>query len=471
MQFPVQQFPILDSGQMNPFHQALQSGLQNYQNLVKTQYMPAGLQADIATKQAYSQYLPMQAIETALSNPLFMASLSDEQRNGLLSTFSNMGMNIANRGMQNTGQPSGSLFQNLINHLTGRSVPPQPAMQSQSADQAPSSNSATGDDSYHPSDTETPQEKSEDNMPVGGSDNSSQQSSIPSSGISNTGVSDSDDALNDPNTMMGHAYTSLSDKSALGNISNPRLKNLLLNDPKYQSPERTQGLANIADMNTANRALWTEQHKKFLEAGNNAIDYKNLLTAFDKKYQTTNKWNKGTGFGSMPAIGSNAQLADQYATGLSTAAARAFQSRHITDMDLQTAKSMKPGRNMNPQAEKEAVNFWTGISNRTEEHQSFDTAADKLHLTPNEAQTIWTQYINDKPFYDPDKGQLIKNNLNSWQDYLSRNKRDRILTNSYKSPNSVGVVPNGNANASPTANTKVINHVTYTKLPDGAWAY
>jgi hypothetical protein len=69
MQLPVQSFPILQPGQMNPFHQALQTGLANYNQNMQSAYAPLKMQSEIAAKQAYADNYQKQIIATALSNP------------------------------------------------------------------------------------------------------------------------------------------------------------------------------------------------------------------------------------------------------------------------------------------------------------------------------------------------------------------------------------------------------------------
>ncbi len=95
MQLPVQQFPILSPGQMNPFHQALQSGMENYQNNMKTAYMPYAMQAEIGAKQAYANNYGRQMAAQVLSTPGAIASMGNEQVQALL----NM-MNTSTAGSQ-----------------------------------------------------------------------------------------------------------------------------------------------------------------------------------------------------------------------------------------------------------------------------------------------------------------------------------------------------------------------------------
>ncbi len=84
MPIPVQQFPILTPGQMNPFHQALQSGMENYQNNMKTAYMPYAMQAEINAKQAYANNYGRQMASQVLSTPGALDRMNPQQINGLL---------------------------------------------------------------------------------------------------------------------------------------------------------------------------------------------------------------------------------------------------------------------------------------------------------------------------------------------------------------------------------------------------
>lgn len=110
MQLPVEQFPVLSAGQMNPFHQALQTGLENYQNNMKTAYMPYALQADIASKQAYANNYSRQIAAQALSSPA-AATMSNDQIGNLLKMVQgggNQGSTVGLPGQSNG--PGGGLI-------------------------------------------------------------------------------------------------------------------------------------------------------------------------------------------------------------------------------------------------------------------------------------------------------------------------------------------------------------------------
>ena len=71
MAFTMPNYPMLTNEQVNPFHGALQGALKNYQNTVRSAYMPKQIQADIFQK----QFAPLAQIA---SNPVAMAMMGDQ---------------------------------------------------------------------------------------------------------------------------------------------------------------------------------------------------------------------------------------------------------------------------------------------------------------------------------------------------------------------------------------------------------
>ena len=107
MQLPVEQFPILEPGQMNPFHQALQSGLQNYMNATQAAYYPLTLKADAASKMAYANLMGPQFTAKLLGNESILSNLPDDQKNQLLQLLVNAGTKTSSLpGKLNLGIPS-----------------------------------------------------------------------------------------------------------------------------------------------------------------------------------------------------------------------------------------------------------------------------------------------------------------------------------------------------------------------------
>lgn len=115
-------FPILPSGQMNPFHQALSSGLDTYQNMVKTAYAPMSQEADILSKSAYATNLPYQVKASILQNPYAVASLYQSgQLDDFIKGFSNVPTNpleaMGSFFKQDNKSNSGSFLNSLASGL------------------------------------------------------------------------------------------------------------------------------------------------------------------------------------------------------------------------------------------------------------------------------------------------------------------------------------------------------------------
>lgn len=94
MAFTMPNYPMLTNEQVNPFHGALQGALRNYQNTVKSAYLPRQIQAEIFNK----QFAPLAQIA---SSPLAMAMLPTQQ--------SQMAQMLS-RLLQQSGGGGGSMF-------------------------------------------------------------------------------------------------------------------------------------------------------------------------------------------------------------------------------------------------------------------------------------------------------------------------------------------------------------------------
>lgn len=91
MQIPVQQFPVLTPGQMNPYHQALQSGLETFGNITQAAYAPKKLQADIASKLAYANLMGPQFLAKLMGNENILPNIPDAQKQSILGLLINAG--------------------------------------------------------------------------------------------------------------------------------------------------------------------------------------------------------------------------------------------------------------------------------------------------------------------------------------------------------------------------------------------
>jgi hypothetical protein len=141
MVLPVQQFPILTPGQMNPFHQALSAGMENYEKTVKNAYLADQLKAKIASQSTYANLMGPQYIASLLKNPDVVASMKHPEKD--LETVENAGMaaTVGATGQQGNTQGGGSsLLSNLGDWMHRKIFGDQQAAQQQQAQQVQQQN-------------------------------------------------------------------------------------------------------------------------------------------------------------------------------------------------------------------------------------------------------------------------------------------------------------------------------------------
>lgn len=427
MQFPVQQFPILDSGQMNPFHQALQSGLQNYQNLVKTQYMPAGLQADIATKQAYAKYLPMQATATALSNPLFLAMLSKDPAKfkQVMNQFTNMGVNQGTPGMSGASndQNGGSgWFKTLMNYMHGTPGSEQASNPVNATNNSQSSSASIPGSGYHApeqpiddSDEETSEQKVEDNVPVEGSSTSA--GVVPGSNFINGGNVGS---AQTSNTIVPNSAIRIPTTNALGiNSADSTVNNFLAN--QYPSVERQQAIkANLAaqaDMTKEKAASLQKWNDAADENTNNAINSERNLDTFYNTYKKS--WLTGPGLGYLSKFGSESNQLNQLGTELQVEKAAELFGNRVSNFKEQLGGNIKLNVNMPEKSMTDTYLRQKYAAERLGESSDFNQTVQSYGITdPNKIKKMFYDYNRQKPFYDPNKLKALPENIGSYHQWI-----------------------------------------------------
>lgn len=136
--YQAQPLPILEPGQMNPFNQAVQSGLSTFQkgmeagytpatlkenllkaqlenqiNQVKAKYAPMTVQADAASKMAYARLMGPQFLAKMMGNTDILANLPDDKKQQALQMLYQAGSN------------QGLSFPNAMGNNQGLNSPPQ----------------------------------------------------------------------------------------------------------------------------------------------------------------------------------------------------------------------------------------------------------------------------------------------------------------------------------------------------------
>jgi hypothetical protein len=392
------EYPILTPGQMNPFNQALSSGLDTYTNMTKAAYQPEVLKSQIASKNAYADNATRQMLATVLGNPMAVAAMDKPQFQQILSQLNQGGAN------QKATEEPGFLKQ-MWNKVTGsetsENVPrrtnegnpgtggsgimmPPPNSTNLSSDPYKSTGSgqAIADQvgSNHPY-----------LKPAGGE-------TAPASGNSWKTMQDAYIAKNFPATPQGIA--------AAQRISAAEAEG------KKTAQVQSGGLDELQK-----RAAHESQNARTL-----VLDAEKFHKAFSKA------WVKGplteyTPFKQIQKFDSNAVKAMNSANNMAVSLASQLFGNRQSDYREKLAQTLKLGTTMTDDAEK---SVFTGIKAMGERTKQFDNfvqyAKDKGVKDYNKIENLWYNYNNDKPFYDVENEKAISQNLSdkSYKNYVNQ---------------------------------------------------
>lgn len=380
------------------------NALNNYElNRSNAQYAPYTNYANAASKMAYSNFVGPQAIASILTNPATRGMFTQDQYNTLAKAFSSQVQGSGN-ALANLPPPQGNLGiggmgRDLLNKLMSIM---HPGSQSQNALTQPVSP------------TSPMQNNANSGMRFDNQGNNIVASPEEIQNIANRGSN-----YQPPSSQIDRTAQSIQPQGAMGGYN-----------PSAVTKAQEQALeASATTEAKGTRQNWTDRHIENGEQAKNAQNVRELVHKFDAAYDELEPIERGPYVGKGPALSDAAQTADTTAQAMADAVARAQQQGHITQMDRATYGSMKPGRFMGPGAKKDAVNFMEGLQKRTQEHQTFDVAADKKGLTPQEADEKWIKYISEKPFMDYKDHKLLNKNMNQWKSYLNKGESPENATN------------------------------------------
>jgi len=118
-------FPVLTPGQMNPYNQAFQSGLQSYMDITKAKYEPIKIQAEAASKLAYANLMGPQFLAKLMGNDPILANMTEEQKTQALQKLYQAGSGGGTgAGILGGGQPHKSLLDSLVGWYQGKTNAP-----------------------------------------------------------------------------------------------------------------------------------------------------------------------------------------------------------------------------------------------------------------------------------------------------------------------------------------------------------
>jgi hypothetical protein len=368
--------PIATPGQMNPFNQALTSGLDTYQNMMKAAYTPAQTQANINAKNAYAQNYGRQMLSTILGNPLAVSSMSDDQFKNLLNQFSTQG-NLSGNGSsynpvgQTESKGLGGIWDNLMEKVGLKNPSPM-------SNPSSSPSSSAGSVDMGANDKASPEEVQD----IANNGNSAYQNQ------------------SQPNVPQGTPSNGQSLRDAY----------IAKNFPG--SPQGIEAQAKIETAVGSAKAendLWKErvdQTGKVIDDSQKSIS---AIESMQNIYPKLNWAEKGFIGGHGPAISSEAQLFDKFAKTQATTNLRAMQTGHITNTDFAIGDQLQPGRWMNEQGFEDLANYNKALGYRSKQKQKFYRDA-KGRTTVEDADSIWSSFMDSHPIFDSETHKLDMKN-------------------------------------------------------------
>jgi len=387
--------------------------LQNVIKGAEADYAPYTNYANAASKIAYSQFVGPQSIANILNNPNSRGMMTKDQYNNLLNAYSRQ-ISSPTNAMASLPVPGASrgngLLGMIINKLSGGGNAPtdtqnEPAMAPESM--------GSGNPMAEPMAPTAPIDNS-----VGGATN-------PFS----TGA-------NQPSALPGSAPTYNRNANALGTGT------MGAASPQAVTNAGEAGLKSQSEAEgKAITEQWQQRQDEARESVSGAQEMTRQLEKLDDARSRLKRVNiagidipleSGAIAGRLPGFSDAAQDSDLALNNLVAARLKAWQTGKVTNMDLGFGKGLKPGRFMNDAAYNNEVNYEHGLSDRMQEYPAYLAKVQQLGLLPVQSDAIWARYVNEKPFYDPQKKEVLDKNLGTWESYLTPESVQETFSPSFR---------------------------------------
>lgn len=421
MQLPVEQFPVLGPGQMNPYHQALQTGLEGYQNNMKTAYMPYALQADIASKQAYAQNLSRQIASTVLSNPMTVASMmgTDAGKAQMANLIQQITSGPSQIGTplpgQDTGQVAnqgGGAWDKFTSFLKGDNVNTPSAQVSD----------------YLKNNPDKAQQLATQGQTVVGGTNPGYDSDAKGSNI----VSPSSEVKKIADNVPPGVPTTTTGSPATDDLYNAALAKMFplsqqAIERKAKSAATTEAATAPIDINKETQKEKINIKSKALQVGENeanaitseALAYQKNLDAFHNSYMQS-ILRGPYGGGVLAAFGPESSKMSNPGSQLQVSAASTAFGNRITNAKLSLAKQLKLDAKMKPEAELAGYNRLSALNNRQQEYGDFLQYAEDHGVSDiSKIRNMFNDYNRDLPVYDGKEDKVI-DNLGKYPQYIDK---------------------------------------------------
>lgn len=363
-------------GAMNNVNALTKGNLEN-------QYYGPMKNAEMASKNAYAQWLPAQLMAQAISGPGF-TTLSGDQQNALINRYHQA---LNNPPPQNTTPSSGGFLSALNNAL----LPSQQGTASASAsNQGNSPNSLMGGAPEQPDQSMPAQQ---------GADPQRSSTAIPTSTTGNMA-----------NQSGGHGVSAISTGKAQANYTE-----------SLGSAEGTQFNKD-----------WTDSNSAAVNNSQVAQDVIDGVRSLKEIYPKIPEKEKGNIFGvlpadTLPARSEEAKKFDNTVNKVLMNGAQQLKANGvITGRDFDVVAGSKPSRRLGPESFQYISDFMRGAAERSKEKINANNLGKSLGLTSAQNDQLWSEYIHDMPFWNAKKGMINENNMGNFGHYYTPENVEKV---------------------------------------------
>lgn len=168
---------------------------------------------------------------------------------------------------------------------------------------------------------------------------------------------------------------------------------------------------------TAQASDWSKNLDQSSKNAQNGVGILNAINQFKNGYDNTKE--TGAALGNLPAVSSDAQLADTASARLQQFEAQNLPSTKLGVGMINFIGKQKPSRSMNEQAAQTSYDFWHENALRSIEEQQFKNAAHSQGVDPYTTNSLWSNYNTQRPWYDFTNHAPNSQYRGTWGDYLT----------------------------------------------------
>jgi hypothetical protein len=170
---------------------------------------------------------------------------------------------------------------------------------------------------------------------------------------------------------------------------------------------------------------WNAKLDELSQSGNDLVAQNQFLEDFHNNYKDAQY--KGAKAGTLKTSGFDSpigpldkeQLTDLASSNLKAAEAKLYNPKNMTDYELQEAGNRKLSRALEPGAEKSTYDFYKAKNDQLQGAQKFYTEAKAKRLTRQQSDTLWHEYMSQRPAYDFQNNRKNENFIGDYAPFLS----------------------------------------------------